>query len=119
MQKFSWILLLGAIAATNFVQSAWTQTEPEITEPETTEPETTEPTEDIIELQTMTCREVLKSDGEDRANTLIFMHGYISGKQGDATINPPMLADVTDQILDTCINNPEQTLLSVFEASRQ
>lgn len=109
MQKFSWILLLGAIAATNFVQPAWTQTEPKITEP----------TEDIIDLQTMTCREVLKSDGEDRANTLIFMHGYMSGKQEATTINPPMLADVTTQILDTCINNPEQTLLSVFEASRQ
>ena len=110
VKKFSWIFLfISAISAISLGTPALTQTEPDANEA----------SEDLIELQTMTCREVLKSEGEDRANTLIFMHGYISGKKGETTVNVPVLSDVTDQILDTCIDNPDQTLLSVFEASRQ
>lgn len=109
MKRFNWILLFGAIAASCLSTPAWTQTEPEVEEA----------SEDVIELQTMTCREVLKSDGEDRDNIMIFMHGYISGKKGETTVDAPVLADVTSQILDTCIDNPNQTLFSVFEASRQ
>ena len=109
MKKFSWILLLSAIAIPSFSLPGWTQTETEASEQG----------EDIIDLQTMTCREMLKSEYEDRANTLIFMHGYLSGKKGETTVNASVLADVTDRILDTCIDNPEETLLSVFEESRQ
>jgi hypothetical protein len=109
MKKLGWILLFSALASTSFSLPGWTQTESEVNEPG----------EELIELQTMTCREMLKSEGEDRANTLIFMHGYISGKKGETTINAPILSDVTARILDTCIDNPEQTLLSVFEESRQ
>ena len=109
MKKFSRLVLFSAIATVSLGVPAWSQTEPE----------TAESSEDIVDLQTMTCREILKSEGEDRANTLIFMHGYINGKKGQTTINAPVLADVTNQIFDTCIDNPEQTLLSVFEASRQ
>ena len=103
MKKFSWILLLSAIATTSFSLPGWTQAEAE---------------EELIDLQTMTCRETLKSQGEDRANILIFMHGYMSGQQEETAINPPVLSDATDRILDTCIDNPERTLLSVFEESR-
>ncbi len=109
MKKFSWLVLFSAIAAVGFGTPVWTQTEPE----------TEEANEDVIDLQGVTCREILKSEGEDRTNTLIFMHGYISGQKGETTINAPVLADVTNQILDTCIDNPEQTLLSVFEDNRQ
>lgn len=109
MKKFSWILLFSAISTANLVQPAWTQTESA----------TDEQSEDVIELQTITCREMLKSEYEERADTLIYMHGYLSGKKGQTTINAPVLADVTNRVLDTCINNPERTLLSVFEESRQ
>ncbi len=109
MKRLSWILLFSAISTVNFAQSAWTQTETEVNDR----------SEDIIELQTMTCREVLKSGGEDRANTFVFMHGYLSGQKGETTINTPVLADITEQILDTCIDNPDRTLITVFEESRQ
>ncbi len=109
MKRFSWILLFSAIAASSLSTPGWTQTEPEAAGAN----------EDIIDLQTMTCREVLKSDGEDRDNLMIFMHGYFSGKKGETTVDAPVLADVTNQILDTCIDSPNQTLISVFETSRQ
>ena len=109
MKKFSWILLLSAIAIPSISIPGWTQTETEASKQG----------KDLIDLQTMTCREMLKSEYEDRANTLIFMHGYLSGQKGETTVNTSVLADVTDRILDTCIDNPEGTLLSVFEESRQ
>ena len=108
MKKFSLIILFATISVTSFIRPAWTQTEPQLEEAE----------DDIIDLQTMTCREMLKSDGEDRANILVFMHGYIGGKKEETTVNVSVLSDATEQILDTCIDNPEQTVLSVFEESR-
>ncbi|BAU65348.1 hypothetical protein STA3757_27300 [Stanieria sp. NIES-3757] len=109
MKKFSWILLFGAFATASFGLPGWTQTDAQVDEQG----------EDIIELQTMTCREVLKSDGQDRNNIMVFMHGYITGKKGETSVNVPVLADGTERILDTCIDNPERTLLSVFEETLQ
>ena len=109
MKIFSRLVLFSALATVSLGVPAWSQTEPEIEES----------SEDLVDLQTMTCREILKSEGEDRANTLIFMHGYINGTKGETTVNPPILADVTNQILDTCIDNPDRELLSVFEDNRQ
>ena len=36
-----------------------------------------------IDLAPLTCRDFLKTDGEERTNLMIFMHGYMSGKAGN------------------------------------
>ena len=73
---------------------------------------------DLVNLQKLTCRELLKSSGEDRSSILIFLHGYVSGKAGETIINAPALAELTDKVVDGCIDNPNQILLKVFEANR-
>ena len=106
MKKFSWLLLFGAIAVSGFSTLAQAQSSPNTDE------------SDIVDLQTLTCRELLKSEGENRANLVIFMHGFISGKKGVTVIDAPELAEATNTILDTCIDNPDSQLLGVFEQNR-
>ena len=105
-KKFSWLILLGAIAVSGFSISARAQSSPNRDE------------SDRVDLQTLTCRELLKSEGENRANLVIFMHGFISGKKGITTINAPELAEATNTIVDICIDNPDSQLLGVFEQNR-
>ena len=106
MKKYSLVLLLSAIAVTTASLPARTQ------EAEAESPDTPS-------LDATTCREILQSSGENRTNSLIFMHGYISGKKGELVIDAPALANVTEQVINTCIDNPDRNVLSVMEEVRQ
>lgn len=104
MKKMSYLVLLGALSSVNMVTLAQAQTAAE--------------SEDIINMQTVTCRDLLKTDGDDQRNTIVYMHGYLNGKAGDSKINGPELAETTDQIMDACVDSPNRNLLSVFEEAR-
>lgn len=106
MKKYSFVFLLSAIAVTSISFPAKTQ-------------ETQSDSEDIVSLDATTCREILQYSGENRANSLIFMHGYINGKKGEIMIDAPALANATEQVINTCIDNPDRSLLSVMEEVRQ
>lgn len=106
MKKFSWLLLFGTIAISGFSASAQAQSSPDTNE------------SDVVDLQTLTCRELLKSEGDNRANLVIFMHAFVNGKTNNTTIDAPALAESTNAIVDTCIDNPDSQLLGVFEQNR-
>lgn len=108
MQKFSLVFLLSAIAVGSISLPGRTQ-----------ETETAVESEDVASLDATTCREILQSSGDNRTNSLIFMHGYINGKKGELVIDAPALANVTEQVINTCIDNPDQSVLSVMEEARQ
>jgi hypothetical protein len=69
----------------------------------------------IIELKAINCREVLKMEGKERELTLVFFHGFFTGKNNEMTINIDSLKNKTDKILDYCINNPNDSLIRAFE----
>jgi hypothetical protein len=73
---------------------------------------------DDIQIDTLTCREMLKMDGDERKFTLIFLHGFVSGKKSELLFDGSALADATDVILDNCINSPDDPILAVFEKAR-
>ena len=108
MKKYSLVFLLSAIAVTSISFPAKTQ-----------ETQSEVESEDVTSLDATTCREILQYSGENRANTLIFMHGYINGKKGEIMIDAPALANATEQVINTCIDNPDRSLLSVMEEARQ
>jgi len=72
-----------------------------------------------VNLETLDCRALLKMDGDDREFTLVFFHGLISGRQGTMVFQAQPLAEATDRVLDQCIDNPDETLLAVFEKARK
>ena len=108
MKKYSLVFLLSAIAVASISLPARTQ-----------EAETEVESEDVASLDATTCREILQSSGENRTNSLIFMHGYINGKKGELVVDAPALADITQQVINTCIDNPERSVLRVMEEARQ
>lgn len=71
-----------------------------------------------IEIDEMTCREMLKMGGEARDFTMIFLHGFLSGRKNELAFDAPALTAATDKVLDGCIDDPDASLLSVFEAAR-
>ncbi len=71
-----------------------------------------------INLAQITCRSVLKMPADDRAFTLVFFHGYMSGKYNETMLNGEQLATITDKIADACIDRPETPLMQVFAQFR-
>lgn len=71
-----------------------------------------------IYLDKISCRELLKMPGEDKKLTLIFFHGLMSAEKTPMVVDRIALREATDQIVDECINNPEATLITVFEKYR-
>lgn len=69
-------------------------------------------------LDELDCRTLLRLGGEERAYTLLYMHGFVSGKTGQTVLPTQELAQATDRIVDHCIDRPGDKLLPVFEKVR-
>ena len=72
----------------------------------------------VIDLAKIDCRSMLKMDNDERDFTMIFFHGMMSGKNNEMTFDGLALSEVTDKVLDHCIDNPKDMLISVFEKYR-
>jgi hypothetical protein len=72
----------------------------------------------VIDIQTIDCRTMLKMDNEEQEFTLLYFHGFKSGKDGNMTFNGPEFFAATEAIMDYCIDNPSQSLLKAFEEKR-
>ncbi len=68
-----------------------------------------------IDLETVACRSLLKEKDSDQEATLSFFHGFMSGKNGDSTVDVLQLADISEKVFDHCVDNPNDSLLSIFE----
>lgn len=71
-----------------------------------------------VQIDEFSCRDLLILSGEERDFVLVFMHGFMSGKLREMTFDTMQLAEATDTVVTTCIDNPDDTLLSAFEAAR-
>jgi hypothetical protein len=68
-----------------------------------------------LDVSKIDCRTLLQMGGEDRSATLAFFHGLVHGKNNQMMINKVALSETTDKVVDHCIDNPQDTLLSAFE----
>ena len=71
-----------------------------------------------VELKTIACRRLLKLNDSEKEAAIMFLHGYISGKKRELIVNVPALSEISDKVIDHCIDNPNDFLLSVFEQYR-
>ena len=72
-----------------------------------------------FQIDEVTCREILKMSGDEQDFTVVFFHGFISGKENAITFDASAFSGATDRILDHCISNPDDSLLSAFEKVRE
>lgn len=69
-------------------------------------------------LDQLECRTLLRLSGDERAYTLLYFHGFVSGKTGQLQLNVDTMSEVTDRVVDHCIDHPGAKLLPVFEKLR-
>jgi hypothetical protein len=69
-------------------------------------------------LDQLDCRTLLRLDGDERAYTLLYYHGFVSGRQNLLLLPAEQLAEATDRIIDRCIDRPNDKVLAVFEQVR-
>ena len=69
-------------------------------------------------MATVTCRELLLAGSENRALMMSLFHGFFNGKKNETVLDTDKLAKITDEIENSCADNPKKTLISVFEQYR-
>lgn len=104
--QFQWIVASTVIVLSISNVSVYAQNEPQ--------PENSS----TINLESITCRSLLKQVDTDREATVAYFHGFMSGKNNELTADTLALGETSDQIIDHCIDNPDDSLLQVFEEYR-
>lgn len=69
-------------------------------------------------LNELDCRTFLKLDGDERAYTIVYYHGFISGRLNQMELPVEVMATATDRVVDQCIDKPGDKVLAVFEQMR-
>jgi hypothetical protein len=72
----------------------------------------------VLDIQTIDCRTMLKMDNEEQEFTLIYFHGFKSGRDAEMVFDGPKFRAATDQIMDYCIDNPAESLIKAFQEKR-
>ena len=67
------------------------------------------------DLKDNTCKDVMRLSGQDRDVALALAHGYVLGKKGTTQYEIDKLAQITDQFIDYCLDNPKENALAAFE----
>jgi hypothetical protein len=69
-------------------------------------------------LNDLECRALLRLSGEERDFTLLYLHGFVSGRANQLLLPVKELAEATDRLIDGCIDKPSAKVLSVLEQLR-
>ncbi|MEM6903901.1 MAG: HdeA/HdeB family chaperone [Pseudomonadota bacterium] len=75
--------------------------------------------ETTIDISETTCQMFLEVDGDEAHDILIFHHGYLLGMRGETIIDVEELGEMSDEITDTCTDNPDLLLLELFNSFEQ
>ncbi len=108
MNQFKWITVVStAFLLSNFSVAVYGQNGSK-----------QEDDSNIIKLETLDCRYLLKLHSEDKASTMVYFHGFMGGKNNELTVDVERLDGVSEKIIDHCIDSPNDSLLRVFEQYR-
>lgn len=64
------------------------------------------------------CRTLLRLGGEERDFTILYFHGFVSGRSNLQLLPVQELAEATDKVIEHCIDKPGDKVLAVFEQVR-
>jgi hypothetical protein len=66
-------------------------------------------------IASLTCRDMLRMEGEERRLTLVFFHGWMLGLRDAQEVDGDGLAIATDRVIEACIDAPDRSLRETFE----
>ena len=81
-------------------------------------PAASEPMQKQMGIDALDCRTLLRLSGDERSFTILYLHGYISGKRGQTLLPAQQLAQETDKVIDQCIDSPGDKILPLFDKAR-
>jgi hypothetical protein len=70
-------------------------------------------------LNELDCRTLLRLSGDERDFTLLYLHGFVSGRNNQYLLPVQELATVTDRLIEHCIDRPADKALAVIEQLRK
>jgi hypothetical protein len=77
--------------------------------------EPTDTADNKRDFAALSCKDVMRLSGEERDLALAFAHGYMLGKKGTTQYDVDVLARITDQFIDHCLDHPAENALKSFE----
>ncbi|ACK70481.1 hypothetical protein PCC7424_2053 [Gloeothece citriformis PCC 7424] len=107
MKKFSWLLALTLCFAESVVLRSYAQ--------DNAIPNSAASSVDFSKID---CETLLKMDGDERDYTIIFFQGFMSGRRNTMIVDELAFARATDEVIDYCVDNPNDRVISVFEKYR-
>jgi hypothetical protein len=60
------------------------------------------------------CKDIMIRGDRERELAMAYYHGYLDGKANATTLDVNAKAALTDKVMEHCVSNPNDTLLSVF-----
>jgi len=70
--------------------------------------------EELTDIGSITCRDVLLSSGEVRDGVILVLHAYLLGEAKQLTYDDNVLGEATDRFLDACIAKPDTQALATL-----
>lgn len=73
--------------------------------------------EQIRNLGSVNCRDILLASGTARENLVLVMHAYLLGEEKELEFNAIELAEATDRFLNACIAKPDAQALQTMRTA--
>lgn len=71
-----------------------------------------------VAIGELDCRTLLRLGGEERDFTILYLHGFVSGRTNKQLLPVKDLAEATDRLIDRCIDKPAEKVLGMLEQVR-
>ncbi|MEH6577768.1 MAG: HdeA/HdeB family chaperone [Amphritea sp.] len=71
-------------------------------------------TEKQSDLNNFLCKDIMRLSGTERDISIAFYHGYMLGKKGTTMYVRDKLSNISDQVIDYCLDNPNIKMLDAF-----
>jgi hypothetical protein len=66
------------------------------------------------DLNNFLCKDIMRMSGTDRTTSLAAFHGYMLGKKNTTKYELSELANVSDKVIEYCLDNPDTKALDAF-----
>jgi acid stress chaperone HdeB len=70
---------------------------------------------EVINMATITCKDLLEGKSEDIGAILMWLHGYYGGRSGDTTLDVEAFTKGSEKIGQYCGQNPTVTVMQAIE----
>jgi len=73
----------------------------------------------VIELDKLTCKELMRGNDTDREVGVAYYHGFLAGKANRLELDVYAAGALTDKVMDYCLSNPTSTVMDAFTKAQK